>query len=129
MFASCKQENHTIASYESFLSLLEEKGFHYVEEKADTRSYLSVERKPIVIGDEIISVFEYGSNTAMEADAACIEPDGYGTTNGVRISWVSYPYFFKKDTIIVNYVGENERILTFLKKNYGDVFAGYRNIH
>ena len=128
VMTSCKQGSPQKASdYMAFLSLLEEYGFQYYEEKADTDSYLSVERKPVWIGEEIVSVFEYESNAAMEADASGIDRDGYTISNQGRhtnIDWVSAPYFFKKGSLIINYVGENERILAFLNENYGTAFAG-----
>ena len=132
MLASCRQDRPEIVSdYAIFLSLLDENGFQYSEEKVDTDSYLSVDRKPIWIDDEIISVFEYESNAAMEEDAAGIDKDGCIISNQGRktiIDWVSTPYFFKKDTLIISYVGKYERILDFLNKNYGNAFAGYMNM-
>ena len=128
VMTSCKQGSpQTVSDYADFLSLLEEYGFQFSEDKADVASYLSVERKPVWIDDEIVSVFEYESNAAMEADASGIDRGGYTINNQGRythIDWVSTPYFFKKDTLIINYVGENERILAFLYESYGTAFAG-----
>ena len=36
---------------------------------------------------------------------------------------------FKKDTLIITYIGEDEKILEFLNQNYGTEFAGYGYIN
>ena len=127
---SCtKSDNKETSNYAFFIQLLAENGFQYTEENPDTEfSFLSVARKPVLIGDDIISVYEYESNAAMEADASCIDKSGFSVMlpdRGSNISWVSNPYFYKKDMIIVNYVGENERILAFLSESFGEPFAGH----
>lgn len=128
LLSSCtKDTKETQSDYAAFLGLLTENEFQYTEEKPDTDSFLSVERKPIFIGDEIISVYEYKSTQEMEKDSTYINPDGYGISrpgSEVRIDWVSLPHFFKKDTLIINYVGEDELILKLLTNNYGAEFAG-----
>jgi len=123
------QESNKL-NYGSFLRLLDENGFSYEEMSEETvdNSFLSVSRKPISIGDELISIYEYNSNEAMEEDSQYIDKGGFSINcpgKSVQISWASLPHFFKKDLIIVNYVGEDKQILAFLKENLGDRFAGY----
>jgi len=119
--------------YSAFLELLAENGLQYDEAEPYACSFLYRTCNPVLIADEIISVYEYDSNAAMEADAACISRDGFsisfpdsedGFGRAVNISWIALPHFFKKDTILVNYVGEDERILAFLRENLGAEFAG-----
>ena len=117
-----------LGDYDAFLASLTETGFRYNEDKPDTDSFLSVTRKPIWIGDEIISIYEYESSAAMEADAAGIDNSGFSISSQgkhTNVSWVSNPYFFKKDTLIINYVGENDDIIRFLSSKFGTPFAGY----
>ena len=113
---------------ESFLDVFDRSGFEYtVGEEKSSDSFFSVERQYILIGDDIISFYEYDTNEAMEADAACVDSGGCSINvpgRSVCISWVSLPHFYKKDNVIVNYVGENEQILDFLEENYGEEFAG-----
>ena len=114
--------------YSKFLNLLTDSGFQYTEGELDDSSFLSVSRKPILIGDGIISIYEYESNEEMEKDSRYIGQDGYSIScpgKSVDIDWVSRPHFFKKGTLIINYVGEDEQILKFLNENYGAQFAGY----
>lgn len=113
---------------ESFLEIFDKSGFEYtVGEDNDSESFFSVERQYILIGEDIISFYEYETNEAMEADAACVDRGGCSINvpgRSVCISWASLPHFYKKDNVIVNYVGENEQILNFLEANYGKEFAG-----
>jgi len=129
LLISCKQvDSKSSPDYAAFLTVLEKNGFQYTKGDTDAESFLSVERRPVWIGDEIISIYEYATNNEMEVDAAYIDRGGCSISvpgKMVKISWVSYPYFFKDGRIIINYVGENEEILEFLYSNYGKPFAGY----
>ncbi len=113
---------------DNFLKILTEDGFEYtVGESSGEESFFSVERQYVLIGDDIISFYEYETNEAMEADAACVDRGGCSINvpgRSVCISWVSLPHFFKGENLIINYVGENDRILDFLEANYGKEFAG-----
>jgi len=127
--ASCTQEaSGEELGYTALLELLTENGFMYTEGELDAEhSVLSVARKPLLIGDEIISVYEYASNGDMEKDSAYIDKNGLGISRPggvVKITWISTPYFFKSGTLIVNYVGEDEQILSFLTEHYGSEIAG-----
>ena len=79
-------------------------------------------------GEGNISIYLYRNNAQMEKDAANL--DAGGTTykdglNEMKISWVSLPHFYKKDNIIVNYVGEDKTIIDVLETIVGPQFAGY----
>ncbi|MCL2766756.1 MAG: hypothetical protein FWD21_03630, partial [Peptococcaceae bacterium] len=89
---------------------------------------LSVAVRYLLIGDEVLAIYEYSSKKAMESDADSIDKSGFSVSfpdRSTQVSWVSDPYFFKKDLIIVNYVGTDESIISFLKENFGDQFAGH----
>jgi hypothetical protein len=130
--SSCaKKTIESESDYTAFLSLLLENGFQYIEEAQDSDSFLSVDRKPLIIGDDLISVYEYESNVKMEEDSANIREDGFSISmpgKEVMIDWVSTPYFFKKGTLIINYTGENDKLINLLIDNYGPAFAGYKFI-
>ena len=117
--------------FSTFLELFEANGFIYdeiIDESSQNgERFLSVEPKRIIIGDEIINVYEFSSNEEMETEAGYIDTGGSGITrpdSGVQISWVSTPYWFKSDLIIVLYVGTNREILNFLMETFGQPFAG-----
>jgi hypothetical protein len=106
--------------------MLTENGFTYSEDnRFYASSYIfSTEPKRLLIGGEKVFVLEYASNELMENDAALVSICGSQIGNS-SISWAGFPHFFKKDSIIVYYIGENERIIDFLNDNLGEPFAGY----
>ena len=121
-------------NYAEFIKILETSGFTIEESGEDPPGMLAAGRKYIRTGDDFISVYEYDSNETMECDSAYISKCGFtisrpensdGLGLEICISWIADPYFFKKDSLIVNYVGENSQIIDFLKENFGDVFAGH----
>jgi len=128
LLSSCT--NQEKLNYTAFLELLESNGFSFeeIEDNPNHGSMLSVRLKFIGIGDDVIAIYEYASNRTMERDSDTIDKSGFSISRrdgGTHISWMSNPYFFKKDLIIVNYVGENEQIIGFLNKTFGSVFAGH----
>ena len=89
--------------------------------------FSSNESKTMKIGETLIGVYSYKNNKEMEKNAGHISPDGssfYKGKKSMEIEWVSKPHFYKKGSIIVNYVGEDEKILDDLKDIFGTQFAG-----
>ena len=114
-------------NYTVFLELLNANGFSF-EETGEYRGFLSVPQRVILIGDEQLTIYEFGSHEAMERNAGFVGKSGFSIDNrdtgkAVEISWIGPPHWFKKDLIIVNYVGENRQIIDFLSENL-DLFAG-----
>ncbi|MDR0325156.1 MAG: zf-HC2 domain-containing protein [Oscillospiraceae bacterium] len=113
--------------YDAFLELLDQNGFTYTEETGD--HLLSVQGKSILTGDESFSVYEYDSNEAMEYDARHVRSNGYTITlpgRSAYYSWILPPNFYKKDVLIVLYVGEDNEIIRFLTDNLGEQFTEAR---
>ena len=120
--------------YATFVELLEKNGFSFEEwerEEWDV-GFLSVLPRRIYIGNEQIGIWEYDSTQAMETDAGFIGigSSGHGIDNRntgyvIQVTLTSNPYWFKRDYIIVNYVGTNRRIINFLTEILGEHFAGY----
>jgi len=120
--------------YSALLDLLAENGFQYVEmgEGSKLTSRLSVASKSVDIDDYGIGIYEYESNQAMETDSTYIDSGGCMFScpgREAKVEYGSSPHFFKKDKIIVFYVGENETILEFLNETLGDEFAGFGYIN
>lgn len=66
--------------------------------------------------------FEYGDSGDARADARHIEPDGSPRTQ--QISWIDLPHFFRKERVIVLYVGSDTKALELLTEVLGPQFAG-----
>ena len=59
----------------------------------------------------------------MKKDAKKIDSHGSSYMNGskvVKVNWISFPHFYKKDNIIIQYVGEDDNIYSDLE----DIFRG-----
>ncbi len=59
---------------------------------------------------------------AAEEDASNIQPDG--NTRTMMIEWIAPPHFFRKERVIVIYVGSDASTLALLKQVLGAQFAG-----
>ena len=89
--------------------------------------FSSNESKTMKIGETLIGVYSYKNNKEMEKNAKRISKDGsifYEEEKSIEIDWISKPHFYKKGSIIVNYVGEDDKILDDLKDIFGTQFAG-----
>lgn len=67
---------------------------------------------------------DFGGNgaAAAEADAQAIGPDGNPRT--AMITWVEPPHFFRKERVLVLYVGSDSAVLNALTELLGPQFAG-----
>jgi len=137
VLASCDDDSHAFTNiteelnYTTFLELLEVNGISFVETEREEWDvgFLSVLPRRIYVDGEQITIYEFPSNRAMETAAGFVNRSGFGIDNlntghSVRISWVSNPYWFKRDFIIVNYVGTNRQIIRFLREALQQ-FAGH----
>ena len=126
LFGCSKQISGT--AYNELITNLEKKNFNIIAEDVE-EDILQGQRKWLTINEnENISIYLYGSSEKMEEDASYIHEGGTSYNSGksaTKISWVSYPHFFKKDNIIVLYVGEDLEIINVLEEIVGLQFAGY----
>ena len=85
--------------------------------------FFSIKGAMIKVHGEDVQVFQYASATAAEAEAEPISRDGMAV--GTRkIFWVGTPHFFKKEKLLVLYVGDNPKVLKTLEAVLGSQFAG-----
>lgn len=116
-------------TYLDFITKLKEQNFK-VEVEDVEEDILQGQRKWLTINEEEhIAVYLYESREKMEEDASYIDSGGTSYNNGknsVKISWASLPHFYKKDNMIVLYVGQNTDLTNALEQILGAQFAGYR---
>ena len=116
-------------TYLDFITKLKEQNFK-VEVEDVEEDILQGQRKWLTINEEEhIAVYLYESREKMEEDASYIDSGGTSYNNGknsVKISWASLPHFYKKDNMIVLYVGQTADIPNALDQIVGVQFAGYR---
>ena len=67
--------------------------------------------------------YDYNTTPAAEADARRIGPNGQPTNPPMIIGWIGDPHFFRKDQVIVIYVGEDPAVVRLLTELLGPPFA------
>ncbi|WP_275297113.1 hypothetical protein [Clostridium sp. YIM B02569] len=130
---SNSESSGKVTTIDDFTSILKLNGYKLEVKDAD-EDFLPTTRKIITFGNEQLVVYIYNSNKEMEKDSLNINKDGFGYTitepwgeeKSKSASWSSYPHFFKKGNIIVQYIGKNEKIISDLKSILGEQFAGIK---
>lgn len=126
IFGCSKQNSDT--AYNDLITNFKERNYNIIEEDVENHILQGQQKRLTINEKENIYVYIYESNEKMEEDASYIDEGGTSYNNGVneaKISWVSLPHFFKRDNIIVLYVGEDLKIIEALKEIVGLQFAGY----
>ena len=90
---------------------------------ADAFPFFTVRAARLVVSGEDVNVFEYATAGLAATDAAKVSPSGspIGTS---QITWISMPRFYRKDQLIVIYVGSNVTVVRALETVMGKPFAG-----
>lgn len=112
----------------NMITYLEDQCYESSVEEADSDIFPGI-RMRIKIESEVLEVYLYKNPTVLEEVASGIGKDGSSYQNKsktkvIEISWVSEPHFFKRNTMMVQYIGENENILKLLTAYLGPQFAG-----
>jgi len=122
-----------VADYSTLLRYLRDSGASIEEEGEVSWSFFyDVEGRRVTVNESTIEVYEYANAEAMEAEASCVSPDGFGITKewgdgnglGKQVSWINPPHFYKAGRIIVFYCGDNDSISSLLGNALGTQFAG-----
>ena len=85
--------------------------------RSDT-PYFSVAATLVKVGTEQIFVFQYATSEEAAADAAGVSPSGQPSPT-TSIMWVGKPHFYRKDRLIVLYVGCGTEIPRALEATLG----------
>ena len=87
--------------------------------------YFSVAGEGLTVNGVDVTVFAYSSNDRAAADAAKVSPTG-SSIGQTQISWIDTPHFYKRDRLILLYVGHSADLLTVLDAVVGPPFAAGR---
>jgi len=87
------------------------------------QSFLGPLGSVIYVNNEEVQVYEYENKEEAEADAVEIPADGRNFDTTI-MEWYSDPHFYKKEKMIVFYIGKNEKIMSLLETELGKQFAG-----
>ncbi len=123
---------------EEFEKKMKEKGYEYemkytewgvldsqgnYEMKLDDN--IIVDGTQFIFYDTQIVIYPYENNKEVEKIASTINKDASEIIFGglpLQPEWHRTPHFYKKGRIIVQYVGEDEKIISDLKEIMGDIF-------
>lgn len=86
-----------------------------------------IDDKQVILYDTDVVIYSYADNEEMEKEARTINKDASEisrTDNPIQIEWPKTPHFYKKGKIIVQYIGDDEKIISDLKDIMGESFAG-----
>ena len=129
VLVGCSRENNNQDTFgiEQFENAMEEKGYNF-EIKDVQQDFLPTTRKRMIIDDKAIDIYLFSNDKKMETEASRIDSGGCSYGNDyktVNVSWVSTPHFYKKGSLIIQYIGEDGAIISDLKDILGEQFAGY----
>ena len=122
--AQSKQSNgEPVTDYPSLIKSLRASGAGAAVVGDVEQPFFSIKGVMIKVYGEDVQVFQYANAAVADAEAAPISRDGMAV--GMRkIFWVGAPHFFRKEKILVLYVGDNEKVLQSLTAVLGEQFAG-----
>ena len=87
--------------------------------------YFSVAGERLVVNGADVTVFAYSSVDSAAGDAVKVSPTG-SPIGQTQISWMDTPHFYKRDRLIVLYVGHSADVLRMLEAILGAAFAAGR---
>jgi len=124
--AASPMQPGTLASTDILVSALQQQGATVTRAGTMPRSaypFFSVAAQRIVVNESDVVVFEYECSSRADADASRISATGTPIGQS-QISWMDTPNFFKRDRLMVLYVGHSADVLRPLEAVLGSRFAG-----
>jgi hypothetical protein len=123
----------SVTDYSTLLRYLRDSGASIKEQGEVSWSFFhDVKGKIVTVNESNIEIYEYANAKAMEAEASCVSPEGFGITkewgdgtgSAKTVGWIAPPHFYKAGRIIIFYCGDNESIINLLENALGTQFAG-----
>lgn len=112
---------------DELMAVLKAEGYDGTWSKAEASFFAGERLISKLDSEEMLQIYSYPDEAAMNLDAAGISADGSGyrsPTQAVEIDWVDRPHFYRKDNLIILYVGRDRRVLDLLDAFAGSPFAG-----
>ncbi len=88
-----------------------------------SQPFFSVPGHQVKVNGQDVQVYEYPNESLSLEESKKISPDGYsiGFSN---VSWIKPPHFYRKEKVIVLYLGDDKSIQDQLTNHLGPQFAG-----
>ncbi len=127
ILAACVGEATPEYDYKNLIGDLGSSGAH-VEDSTG----FSVAGRSVAVNGGTIQVYEFPDDRAADTEAGYVTPDGYNITvpldgdrtKTVHSDWLAPPHYYKKDRVIVLYVGADQSLIEVLQSLLGREFAG-----
>lgn len=116
--------------YKMLIENLEDKGFNVEEKEIKNLEHHILLGKPKglnVNNEGYIYIYLYEDSQKMELDISNLSEDGFTYSNnekGITMDWIYPPHYFKKENMVVLYVGEDMEIINALEDILGSKFIG-----
>jgi hypothetical protein len=128
VFVYCIGDNNSQNTFrlKEFEDTMKNIGYEFEIQDAQ-QDFLPTTRKRMIFNHIALDIYLFSSDDNMECEANNIDSGGCGYDNGfkaVNVCWVSFPHFYKKGNLIVQYIGEDEKIMSDLTDIFGEQFAG-----
>lgn len=120
---SASASSGQVVDYLSLIYRLRALGAHVESNGEVDQPFFSAKGQAITVDGEDIQVFQYDDPATADAEAALVSPDGSAVGTS-KPHWIASPHFFKKDKLLVLYVGDNGALLKLLEAALGRPFAG-----
>jgi hypothetical protein len=111
------------ADYASFVKSLRAEKIEIKPQGEVDQPFFAVKGKVISLYGDHVQIFEYVSADKADSEAALVSRDGT-TVGTAKPHWLGTPHFYKKEKLIVLYLGNNEKVLKALEARLGRQFAG-----
>jgi len=121
--ASTAVQTAAVQDLNSLMTALQAAGITVEAGEAVNQPFFTVPGQTIKVNGQDLQIFAYDTAQAMETEAAQISADA--STIGTNMpSWVDAPHFFKLGSLLVLYVGQDQKIQDILSSLTGPQFAG-----
>ena len=112
-----------VEDYASLIGNLRLAGVSVEPEGEVEQPFFSTKGRMIRVGGEDVLVFQYSRAAVADAQAAVVSSDGSAVGTS-KVNWIGAPHFYKKEKLIVLYIGNDNKVLKALDAVLGPQFAG-----
>lgn len=109
--------------YDGLAAALRAKGARVETGGPVEQPFFSVRGRFLRVNGEDVQVFVYADEAAAGKDAALVSADG-STIGTAKPFWAGPPHFYRRDRVIVLYVGDAAPVRAALESVLGPQFAG-----
>jgi hypothetical protein len=115
-------EDTSIDNYDELAEALRAEGLEVEPAGAIQDPFFDVETQALMVGENMIQVFQFGDAAAAEGAGGTINAGGtiIGTTT---VDWVEPPHFYREGRLLVLYAGSDETVLAALEQVLGEPFV------